>query len=57
MSGYGGWPTAKGFTPHRGGAYSGGTIMNLEIWLPTVFVLALAVLGLMFAFVIACEKV
>jgi hypothetical protein len=31
--------------------------MNLEIWLPAVFVLALAVLGLMFAFVVACEKV
>jgi len=31
--------------------------MNLAIWLPTVFVLGLVALGLMFAFVWACEKV
>jgi hypothetical protein len=29
----------------------------LTIWLPAMFVLGLAVMGLMFAFVIACEKV
>ena len=50
-------PLLKASPLTRGGVYSGGTIMNLEIWLPAVFVLALAVLGLMFAFVIACEKV
>jgi hypothetical protein len=31
--------------------------MNLTIWLPIVFVLGLGTLGLMFAFVRACEKV
>jgi hypothetical protein len=31
--------------------------MNLVIWLPAVFVLGLAGLGLMFAFISGCEKV
>ena len=31
--------------------------MNLAIWLPALLVLGLALLGLMFAFVFACEKV
>ena len=31
--------------------------MNLIIWLPAMFFLGLAGLGLMFAFVAACEKV
>ena len=31
--------------------------LNLTIWLPGMFVLGLAVMGLMFAFVVACEKV
>jgi hypothetical protein len=31
--------------------------MNLAVWLPVLFVLGLALLGLMFAFVFACEKV
>jgi len=31
--------------------------MNLSVWLPALFVLGLATLGLMFAFVAACEKV
>jgi hypothetical protein len=31
--------------------------MNLAIWLPAVFLLGLATLGLMFAFVSGCEKV
>jgi hypothetical protein len=31
--------------------------MNLMFWIPTVIVLGLATLGLMFAFVVACEKV
>jgi hypothetical protein len=30
---------------------------NLATWLPALFLLGLALLGLMFAFVIACEKV
>jgi len=31
--------------------------MDLAIWLPALFVLGLATMGLMFAFVIACAKV
>jgi hypothetical protein len=31
--------------------------MYLPIWLPVVFILGLATLGLMFAFVAACERV
>ena len=31
--------------------------MNLVIWLPAVFLLGLATLGLMFAFVAACDRV
>jgi hypothetical protein len=32
-------------------------VMNLEIWLPALFLLGLATMGLMFAFVAACERV
>jgi hypothetical protein len=31
--------------------------MNLYVWLPAMFVLGLVTMGLMFAFVAACEKV
>jgi hypothetical protein len=31
--------------------------MDLAIWLPGLFLIGLALLGLMFAFVFACEKV
>jgi hypothetical protein len=31
--------------------------MNLGIWLPALFMLGLATMGLLFAFVIACERV
>jgi hypothetical protein len=31
--------------------------MNLVVWLPALFVLGLATLGLMFAFASGCEKV
>ena len=31
--------------------------MNLETWLPGLFLLGLLGMGLMFAFVVACEKV
>jgi hypothetical protein len=31
--------------------------MDLTIWLPALFILGLATLGLMFAFVAACEKI
>lgn len=31
--------------------------MNLEIWLPAMFVLGLMTLGLLTAFVSACDKV
>ena len=31
--------------------------MNLTVWLPAMFLLGLAALGLMFAFTAACAKV
>jgi hypothetical protein len=31
--------------------------MNLTIWLPALFVLGLAIMALLFAFVKGCEKV
>lgn len=31
--------------------------MDLTVWIPTLFLLGLAALGLMFAFVVACDKV
>jgi hypothetical protein len=31
--------------------------MNLEIWLPAMFVLGLAAMGLCYAFLGACEKI
>jgi hypothetical protein len=31
--------------------------MNLTLWLPAMFLLGLATLGLMFAFVAGCDKV
>jgi hypothetical protein len=31
--------------------------MNLAVWLPSLFVLGLATMGLIFAFVWACERV
>jgi hypothetical protein len=31
--------------------------MNLWIWLPAMAILGLATLGLMFAFVVSCDKV
>ncbi len=31
--------------------------MNLTVWLPAMFLLGLATLGLMFAFVIGCDRV
>jgi hypothetical protein len=31
--------------------------MNLYVWLPALFALGLAVMGLMFAFVAGCDKV
>ena len=33
------------------------TVMNLEIWLPAMFLLGLTVMGLCYAFLIACEKI
>ena len=35
----------------------GECVMNLYVWLPAMFALGLLTLGLMFAFVAACEKV
>jgi hypothetical protein len=31
--------------------------MSLELWIPALFSLGVAVMGLMLAFVIACDKV
>ena len=31
--------------------------LNLTLWLPALFLLGLSVLGLMFAFVAACDKI
>ena len=31
--------------------------MNLYVWLPAMLLLGLATMGLMFAFVVACDKV
>jgi hypothetical protein len=31
--------------------------MNLEVWLPAMFILGLATLAILFAFVYACEHV
>jgi hypothetical protein len=31
--------------------------MNLTVWLPAMFLLGLAAIGLMFAFLAGCEKV
>jgi hypothetical protein len=31
--------------------------MNLAVWLPSLFILGLAAMGLLFAFVSACERV
>jgi hypothetical protein len=31
--------------------------MNLAVWLPALFVLGVATMGLMFAFVYGCERV
>jgi len=31
--------------------------MNLEIWLPAMFVLGLTAVGLCYAFLLACERI
>jgi hypothetical protein len=31
--------------------------MNLEVWLPALFALGLLTFGLLFAFVVACDRV
>lgn len=33
------------------------TAFDLAVWLPAVFLLGLAAMGLMFAFVVACDRV
>ena len=43
--------------PTADGDFPGGRAMDLTVWLPAMFLLGLAVLGLMFAFVTACDKV
>ncbi|HTU17649.1 MAG TPA: hypothetical protein VMG10_06255 [Gemmataceae bacterium] len=39
------------------GHYTAESVMNLTVWLPALFLLGLAILGLMFAFLTGCEKV
>jgi hypothetical protein len=34
-----------------------GSTMDLTVWLPAMFVLGLAGMGLMFAFIVACDHV
>jgi hypothetical protein len=34
-----------------------GSLMDLGVWLPAMFILGLVGLGLLFAFVAACERV
>jgi len=34
-----------------------GEVMNLVVWLPAMFLLGLATMGLLFAFVAACQRV
>jgi len=41
----------------NGSEGSGDRIMNLVIWIPALGLLGLTGLGLMFAFVFACDKV
>jgi len=31
--------------------------MNLDLWVPGLLVLGLAIFGLLFAFIVACEKI
>ncbi|MGD0291288.1 MAG: hypothetical protein ABSC63_16755 [Candidatus Binataceae bacterium] len=35
----------------------GGRVMNLGIWLPAMFLLGVVVMGLCYAFLIACENI
>lgn len=37
--------------------YTARRTMNVTVWLPVVFLLGLATMGLLFAFLEACEKV
>jgi hypothetical protein len=38
-------------------AFGGRYRMNLAVWLPALFLLGLAALGLLFAFALGCKKV
>jgi hypothetical protein len=48
---------AKRGPPSSRNDYAKGIPVNLILWLPAMVVLGLATLGLMFAFVFACDKV
>jgi len=58
-------PLARGgqFPLQQGALYSqaivtlGGTTMNLEIWLPAMFLLGIVTMGLCYAFLIGCERI
>jgi hypothetical protein len=45
------------YVDHHAKVPTGSSPMDLTIWLPALFFAALAVLGLMFGFVVACDKV
>jgi hypothetical protein len=45
-------PMPRGFLFERG-----GVAVNLYVWLPAMLALGLGMIGLMFAFVLACAKV
>jgi hypothetical protein len=44
-------------TTFLGGLKMDMTAWNLQVWLPAFFLLGLIVMGLMFAFIAACDKI
>jgi hypothetical protein len=42
---------------HSARRLQGEVVVNLEIWLPAMFLLGLIVMGLCYAFLIGCEKI
>jgi hypothetical protein len=50
---------SAGWLPHRRSPEQTwkGSTMNLIVWLPGLFLLGLATFGLLFAFIVGCERV
>jgi hypothetical protein len=48
---------AEGFNEAHVPLAKGGRVMDLEIWLPAMFVLGLVGMGFCYAFLIGCEKI